>query len=146
MQNREEFDGDSGNICSSASAACRTTGSYAGSNRAGYRRPAIHTGMVTCEVEETLDFGELLGRKFWKYKLHFSHFLNRNPTLFQAVGGMDAIVAPSRSASAIWCYTGASLSRAIARATGSGSCIVDRTALSGLPGQLMPSARFPPRC
>ncbi|MCY4486298.1 MAG: FAD-dependent oxidoreductase, partial [Deltaproteobacteria bacterium] len=33
----------------------------------------------------------LLKADFWRYKLHYSHFLNQNPTLFQPVGGMDAI-------------------------------------------------------
>ncbi len=62
--------------------------SYGGLNRG----TPIHAGMAAGEVEETLDFGELLGTDFWKYKLHFGHFLNQNPTLFQPVGGMDAIV------------------------------------------------------
>ena len=66
--------------------------SYAGSNRAGYRGTAVRAGMAAGEIEETLDFGELLGSEFWEYKLHFSHFLDQNPTLFQPVGGMDAIV------------------------------------------------------
>ena len=66
-------------------------GSYAGSNRAGYRG-RIHAGMAAGEIEETLDFRELLGSEFWQYKLHFSHFIDQNPTLFQPVGGMDAIV------------------------------------------------------
>ena len=66
--------------------------SYLGSNRAGYRGTTIHAGMVAGALEETLDFGELLGSEFWQYKLHFSHFLDQNPTLFQPVGGMDAIV------------------------------------------------------
>ncbi len=65
---------------------------YAGTNRAGYRGSEIHAGMAAGEVEDSLDFGELLGADFWRYKLHFSHFLNQNPTLFQPVGGMDAIV------------------------------------------------------
>ena len=65
---------------------------YAGSNRAGYRSTPIHAGMAGGEVEAKLDFGELLGSEFWQYKLHFSHFLNQNPTLFQPVRGMDAIV------------------------------------------------------
>ena len=66
--------------------------SYAGSNRAGYQGAPIHAGLTAGEVEERLDFGELLGSEFWRYKLHFSHFLNQNPTLLQPVGGMDAIV------------------------------------------------------
>ena len=67
-------------------------GSYAGSNRSGYQGTAIHAGLEAGDTEERLDFGELLGADFWRYKLHFSHFLNQNPTLFQPVGGMDAIV------------------------------------------------------
>ncbi len=66
--------------------------SYAGTNRAGYRGAPLHAGLEAGEIEEKLDFGELLGADFWQYKLHFSHFLNQNPTLFQPVGGMDAIV------------------------------------------------------
>ena len=66
--------------------------SYAGTNRAGYSGTQLHAGMAAGEIEETLDFGELLGSDFWEYKLHFSHFLNQNPTLFQPVGGMDSIV------------------------------------------------------
>ncbi len=48
--------------------------------------------MAAGALGETLDFGELLGSDFWEYKRHFSHFLDQNPTLFQPVGGMDAIV------------------------------------------------------
>ena len=66
--------------------------SYTGTNRAGYRGPLVHAGMAAGDVEEKLDFAELLGADFWQYKLHFSHFLNQNPTLFQPGGGMDAIV------------------------------------------------------
>ena len=66
--------------------------SYAGTNRAGYRGETVHAGLEVGDVEERLDFSELLGADFWQYKLHFSHFLNQNPTLFQPVGGMDAIV------------------------------------------------------
>ena len=66
--------------------------SYAGSDRAGYRGAQVHAGMAAGEIEERLDFRELLGADFWEYKLHFSHFLDQNPTLFQPVGGMDALV------------------------------------------------------
>ncbi len=65
---------------------------YAGSNRAGNLGTPVHAGLAAGEFEEKLDFGELLGSEFWQYKLHFSHFLNQNPTLLQPVGGMDAIV------------------------------------------------------
>ena len=63
---------------------------YKGSNRAGYR-DAPNAGLLAGEVNDPLDFSELLRADFWQYKLHFSHFLNQNPTLFQPVGGMDAI-------------------------------------------------------
>ena len=66
--------------------------SYAGTNRAGYQGATVHAGLEADDAEERLDFGELMGADFWQYKLHFSHFLNQNPTLFQPVGGMDAIV------------------------------------------------------
>ena len=63
---------------------------YKGSNRGGYR-DAPNAGLLAGEANDPLDFGELLRADFWRYKLHFSHFLNQNPTLFQPVGGMDAI-------------------------------------------------------
>ena len=64
---------------------------YKGSNRGGYRGENIHEGLKAGDVNSPLDFGELLKADFWRYKLHFSQFLNQNPTLFQPVGGMDAI-------------------------------------------------------
>ena len=63
---------------------------YKGSNRAGYR-DAPNAGLLAGEVNDPLDFSELLRADFWQYKLHFSHFLDQNPTLFQPAGGMDAI-------------------------------------------------------
>ncbi len=65
---------------------------YVGSNRAGYRGGQENAGLGGGDAEEPLDFSELLRSDFWQYKLHFGHFLNQNPTLFQPVGGMDAIV------------------------------------------------------
>lgn len=64
---------------------------YKGSNRGGYRGEQIHAGLKAGEVNSPLDLSELLRTDFWRYKLHFSHFLDQNPTLFQPVGGMDAI-------------------------------------------------------
>ena len=64
---------------------------YKGSNRGGYRGAHIHAGLKAGEVNAPLDLSEILQADFWRYKLHFSHFLNQNPTLFQPVGGMDAI-------------------------------------------------------
>ena len=64
---------------------------YKGSNRGGYRGTQLHAGLKAGEVNSPLDLSELLKADFWQYKLHFSQFLNQNPTLFQPVGGMDAI-------------------------------------------------------
>ena len=64
---------------------------YKGSNRGGYRGEHVHAGLKAGDVNPPLDLGELLKADFWRYKLHYSHFLNANPTLFQPVGGMDAI-------------------------------------------------------
>ncbi len=65
---------------------------YKGSNRGGYQGEKIHAGLKAGDVNSPLDLSELLKADFWRYKLHYSHFLNANPTLFQPVGGMDAIV------------------------------------------------------
>ena len=64
---------------------------YKGSNRGGYRGERINTGLEAGEVNDPLDFSELLESDFWQYKLHYSQFLNSNPTLMQPAGGMDAI-------------------------------------------------------
>ena len=64
---------------------------YKGSNRGGYGGEQIHAGFKAGEVNSPLDLSELLKADFWQYKLHFSQFLNQNPTLFQPAGGMDAI-------------------------------------------------------
>ena len=64
---------------------------YKGSSRGGYRGTQLHAGLKAGEVNSPLDLSELLKADFWQYKLHFSQFLNQNPTLFQPVGGMDAI-------------------------------------------------------
>ena len=64
---------------------------YKGSNRGGYRGERINAGLKAGEVNDPLDFSELLKSDFWRYKLHYSQFLNANPTLMQPVGGMDAI-------------------------------------------------------
>ncbi len=65
---------------------------YKGSRRGGFRRERIHEGLKAGDVNDPLDFSELLRSDFWRYKLHYSDSLNQNPTLFQPVGGMDAIV------------------------------------------------------
>ena len=64
---------------------------YKGSNRGGYRGEPINKGLEAGELDDPLDFSELLRSDFWRYKLHYSQFLNSNPTLMQPVGGMDAI-------------------------------------------------------
>ena len=64
---------------------------YKGSNRAGYRGEQVHAGLKAGDVSVPLDLSEILKADFWQYKLHFSQFVNQNPTLFQPVGGMDAI-------------------------------------------------------
>ena len=64
---------------------------YKGSNRGGYRGERINAGLKAGEVNDPLDFSELLESDFWRYKLHYSQFLNANPTLMQPAGGMDAI-------------------------------------------------------
>ena len=64
---------------------------YKGSNRAGYQGAQLHAGISPGQPNDPLDFSELLKSEFWQYKLHFSQFLNQNPTLMQPVSGMDAI-------------------------------------------------------
>ncbi len=64
---------------------------YVGSSRGGHRGERINAGLKAGEINDPLDFRELLGSDFWRFKLHFDDFLDQNPTLLQAVGGMDAI-------------------------------------------------------
>lgn len=64
---------------------------YKGSSRGGYRGERVNAGLEGGEINEPLDFGELLRSDFWRYKLQYAQSLNQNPTLFQPVGGMDAI-------------------------------------------------------
>ena len=66
---------------------------YRGSPRGGHRGLPVHAGLAPGEVNDPLDLSQLLRSDFWRYKLHFSQFLDQNPTLLQPVGGMDAIVA-----------------------------------------------------
>lgn len=65
---------------------------YKGADRGGYLGEQLNAGLKAGRLEPQLDFSELLNSDFWSYKLHFSEFLDQNPTLFQPVGGMDAIV------------------------------------------------------
>ncbi len=64
---------------------------YKGSSRGGYRGERVNAGLEAGQTNDPLDFGELLRSDFWQYKLHDAHSLDQNPTLFQPVGGMDAI-------------------------------------------------------
>ena len=66
---------------------------YVGSSRGGYWGSQVHAGLSPGAVNDPLDLSQLLRSDFWRYKLHFSQFLDQNPTLLQPVGGMDAIVA-----------------------------------------------------
>ncbi|MCE2486810.1 MAG: FAD-dependent oxidoreductase [Desulfurellaceae bacterium] len=65
---------------------------YLGSGRGGHQGEYVHAGLTPGEINDRLDFSQLLSSDFWEYKLHFSQFLDQNPTLLQPVGGMDAIV------------------------------------------------------
>ena len=65
---------------------------YKGSSRGGYKGDFISAGLGDKEKADSLDFSQLLNAEFWQYRFHFSDFLNQNPTLFQPIGGMDAIV------------------------------------------------------
>ncbi len=70
---------------------------YAGSSRGGYQGKHVHAGIAPGDENDPLDFSELLTSDFWEYKLHFSHFLDQNPTMMQPVGGMDAIAKAFQS-------------------------------------------------
>ena len=64
---------------------------YKGSSRSGFRGEQVNAGLGGGTPNDPLSFGELLRSDFWEYKLHFGEFLDQNSTLFQPVGGMDAI-------------------------------------------------------
>lgn len=65
---------------------------YKGSNRGGYKGTTLNAGLTgKGEAVGPLDFGELMKADFWRYKMNYEQFLNSNPTLFQPIGGMDAI-------------------------------------------------------
>ena len=65
---------------------------YKGTKRGGYRGERVNAGLKAGELDDSLEFDELLKSDFWEYKLHYDEFLDQNPTLLQPVGGMDAIV------------------------------------------------------
>ena len=64
---------------------------YKGTKRGGYRGGRLNAGLKAGELDDPLDFSDLLKSDFWEYKLHFDDFLDQNPTLLQPVGGMDTI-------------------------------------------------------
>ena len=66
---------------------------YVGSTRGASLGAQFQAGLVPQSPNDPLDLSQLLRSDFWQYKLHFSQFLDQNPTLLQPVGGMDAIVA-----------------------------------------------------
>ena len=66
---------------------------YMGSERGGYLGDYLQTGLgLSADVHAPLGLSALLQSGFLDYRLHFSQFLDQNPTLFQPIGGMDAIV------------------------------------------------------
>ena len=66
---------------------------YMGSERGGYLGDYVQTGLgLSADVHVPLGLSALLQSGFLDYRLHFSQFLDQNPTLFQPIGGMDAIV------------------------------------------------------
>ena len=102
---------------------------YKGSSRGGYQGTPPHAGLGGKEKDDALDFSELLQSNFWQYQLHFSDFLDQNPTLFQPVGGMDAIVKAFEQRVASRLYKGRVVEEI--RKTGTGVRIVAREADSG---------------
>lgn len=73
-----------------------TNGLYRGSNRAGYRQPGVlapTAGMLEHgELQERLDFSEILKSDFWRYRMYFGDGEDQAAPLLQAKGGMDNIV------------------------------------------------------
>ena len=68
---------------------------YKGSTRGGYAG-TVNAGMGKGELDDPLDFSELLRSEFWEYKLDFAESLDQAPTMFQPVGGMDRIAEAFR--------------------------------------------------
>ena len=66
---------------------------YVGSGRGGYLGDYVQTGLgLSADVHVPLGLSALLQSGFLDYRSHFSQSLDQNPTLFQPIGGMDAIV------------------------------------------------------
>ena len=75
--------------------------SYGDSGRAGHEGQYVHKGLGGAKPVERLALRQVLeglsapplqGDDLWWLMLHWGHGLDQQPTLFQPVGGMDAIV------------------------------------------------------
>ncbi len=65
---------------------------YGGSGRAGYQGEHVHQGLGGATPVSPFTLKQVLGYDLSWYTTYFTHSVNQNPTLFQPVGGMDAIV------------------------------------------------------
>ena len=61
-------------------------------SRAGYQGDHVHKGLGGTMPVERLTLGQVLGFNLWWGMVHWGHDLDQQATLFQPVGGMDAIV------------------------------------------------------
>jgi len=72
-------------------------GLYKGSNRAGFRQPGVlapTAGMLEHgELQERLDFSEILKSDFWRYRMYFGDGEDQAAPLLQPKGGMDNVVS-----------------------------------------------------
>ena len=85
---------------------------YMGSGRGGYLGDYVQTGLgLSADVHVPLDLSDLLQSGFLDYQLHFSQFLNQNPTLFHPLAGWTPLSMPSKNASGISSNIGARLRR-----------------------------------
>ncbi|HWM29310.1 MAG TPA: FAD-dependent oxidoreductase [Woeseiaceae bacterium] len=64
-------------------------GSYAGSDRAGYKAGGF---VEHGELKEMHQFSDLLKSDFWRYRMHFTEGEDQAMPVMQPVGGMDMIV------------------------------------------------------
>ncbi len=66
---------------------------YTGSSRGGFLEEYLFSELgFSGDVHTPLGLSALLQSGFLDYRFNFSEFLDQNPTLFQPIGGMDAIV------------------------------------------------------
>lgn len=63
---------------------------YTGSSRAGYTE-APGAGLKSGEIDNPINFSELLKSDFWQYKMYFAEGYAQSATMLEAVGGMDRI-------------------------------------------------------